>query len=125
MFQSLELMRMAHAMATHAGERQAIIAQNVAHADTPGYRAQDLVAFASIYRDAGMGLKTTRAGHQGGGFQQDKIVEDASASQSPNGNTVSIESQMVKAGETRHDHDVALAVYKTSLDILRLSIGRR
>lgn len=125
MFQSLEMMRMAHAMAQHAGTRLAVIAENVANADTPGFRASDLPEFSTIYKDQGLNLKTTRDGHLDPMGRPFVAVEDDGAPQSPDGNTVSIETQMAKAGETRHQHDVALAIYKTSLDILRLSVGRR
>ena len=38
MFADLDIFRLAHAMARHAGSRQSVIAQNIANADTPGYR---------------------------------------------------------------------------------------
>jgi flagellar basal-body rod protein FlgB len=44
---------------------------------------------------------------------------------SPNGNSVSLETEMVKAADTQREHDLALAVYGKSLDILRASLGRR
>lgn len=125
MFKKLEIMRMAQAMAVHAGKRQAVIAENVAHADTPGYRARDLASFSDSYAAQGLELRKTRTGHVDGSMPQQAAMVDAAARQDPNGNTVSLESQMIKAGEVRHQHDLALAVYKTSLDILRMSVGRR
>ena len=49
---------------------------------------------------------------------------DAPDSQSPNGNTVSLEDEMVKAADVRHQHELALAVYSSALNILRTSLGR-
>ena len=49
MFSNLTVFQTAHAMSVHAGARQALIAQNVANADTPGYRARDLPAFDQIF----------------------------------------------------------------------------
>ena len=43
MFAKLELTRMAQALASHSGARMDVIARNVANADTPGYRARDVV----------------------------------------------------------------------------------
>ena len=125
MFKNLEVMRMAQAMATHAGQRQSVVAQNVAHANTPGYRARDLPDFSDIFQSSGVDLRRTRAGHWAASNADNAHLIDAPNNQKPNGNTVSIESQMVKAGEIRHQHDLALAIYKASLDILRLSVGRR
>ena len=49
MFSKLTVFQTAHAMAVHAGARQALIAQNVANADTPGYRAKDLPSFSQVF----------------------------------------------------------------------------
>ena len=46
MFEKLEITRMAQALAAQSGSRMAVIAQNVANADTPGYKAKDVPAFA-------------------------------------------------------------------------------
>ena len=55
MFAKLELTRMAQALASHSGARMDVIARNVANADTPGYRARDVVVFSDTYsQDDGM-----------------------------------------------------------------------
>lgn len=40
----LSLLRLASDLAAHAATRQSVIAENIAHADTPGYRARDIPA---------------------------------------------------------------------------------
>ena len=45
---NLSILNLASALAAHASARQDVIAENVAHADTPGYRARDIADFASI-----------------------------------------------------------------------------
>ena len=52
MFQNLDVFRTAMAMARHAGQAQALSAQNIANADTPGYRARDLPDFQQTLRSA-------------------------------------------------------------------------
>jgi flagellar basal-body rod protein FlgB len=42
----------------------------------------------------------------------------------PNGNSVSLEREMMRAAETRQSHDMALAVYGTARGILRAALGR-
>jgi len=127
MFEKLEIARMAQALAAHAGARQAAVAQNVAQADTPGYRAVDLPDFAAAYRDAGDASRwrATRPGHipqaAGGLDTQPRAVRGAA---SPDGNTVSLEAEMVKAAAVRQDHDMALSIYRSVSDILRASLGR-
>ena len=43
MFEKLELTRMAQSLAAQSGARMAVIAENVANADTPGYKAKDVL----------------------------------------------------------------------------------
>ena len=127
MHQTLEIFRLAGGLAGHAAARQDVIARNVAHADTPGYRARDIAPFAESYRDGGAGLamQATRAGHLASAAAPGPgTTAEVAASASPNGNSVSLEAEMVKATETRHDHELALAVYKSALGILRTSLGR-
>ncbi len=114
-------------MATHAGQRQAVVAQNVANADTPGYKARDIKPFAELYRgDAAAGMRASRAGHLGaatgaGGPWPSFTAEDRT---DPNGNSVSVELELLKGVEIKRQHDRALAIYKSSMAILRTSLGR-
>lgn len=129
MFDRIEIMRKAQAMAAHAGMRQGHAAQNVAHADTPGFRPSDLMPFADAYRAGpALDLRQTRAGHVGAaGGTAGWRVRDATdgAALSPNGNAVSLEREMIRGADIRAQHDMALAIYQSSLGILRSSLGRR
>lgn len=126
MFQKLELFQMSYAMARHAGQRQALVAQNMANADTPGYRPQDMVAFSDLARRRD-GLVATRAGHI-------QTQDDASAvisapfsrgALSPNGNAVSVEDELLRAVDVKRQHDRAITIYRHSMTILRASLGRQ
>ena len=128
MFESIEIMRVARSVADYAAERQSVIARNVANADTPGYRARDLPEFDQIFsRPAGLGLRQTREGHIAAGSATTALAPqiDTDAEMSPDGNSVSLEREMVRSVENGRQHDLALAVYSSSLGILRTSIGRR
>ncbi|WP_284165737.1 FlgB family protein [Frigidibacter sp. SD6-1] len=128
MFESPEVMGMASALARNAGVRLGAIAENVANADTPGYRAKDGKPFADVYgAGPGLSLRATRPGHVQGaaGESLTAISDRAGGHMSPNGNNVSLEGEMVAAADVRRDHDLALTIYKTSLGILRASLGRR
>jgi flagellar basal-body rod protein FlgB len=113
-----------------SSERNAVIARNVAHADTPGFKAQDVAAFdfESMAAATAVQPKATRPGHAGGGSplgHPEVEVRDAPASdESPNGNTVSLEEQMVLAAETRGDFELAATLYAKHLSLLRTAIGR-
>jgi flagellar basal-body rod protein FlgB len=126
MFENLSITRMAESLAEQSAARLGIIARNVAQADTPGYKAQDLPSFADSYQEAEPeGMRATRPGHLHARSQMLEPVEQASGGEmSPNGNTVSVEHEMVKSVDARQQHDMALAVYRNTSDIIRTSLGR-
>ena len=130
MFEKLSIFAKANNLALHAAARQSVIAQNAANADTPGYRARDLPAFSETYKPHQVDqMRATRGSHFGG---ESMSAERAGAEPvyrpgaiSPNGNSVSLETEMMMAAEAKRDHDMALAVYKSTLGIVRSSLGRR
>jgi len=129
MFDNLQVFRIAGSLIAHAAARQNVIARNMANADTPGYVAKDVAPFQA---DSGsflpaFSLRTTRPAHidPGRAAAPFEIVDRPGAEADPNGNTVSLETEMVHAAETRRENDKALAIYRSSLEILRAAIGRR
>lgn len=126
MFEKLELTRMAQALAAHSGARMGVIARNIAHADTPGFKAQDLPSFGKVFAAEGQEMRATRPGHlHAGSTGAIPAAERAPGRESPNGNTVSLEGEMVKSVEARQSHEMALAIYRATSDVVRASLGRR
>ena len=129
MFQNLDIFRLSHAMAVHAGARQAAIAQNMANADTPGYAARDLPKFASLIDtdSAQNGLRATRASHLNAsvGSVAFEVAERRDVRSDPNGNAVSLETEMLHAVDVKRQHDRAIAIYKHALGVMRAATGRR
>lgn len=129
MFEKIEMLRMARAMGQHTQARHIEVARNIANADTPGFRAHDLRPFAETYRQAEDGgtLRVSNARHldapqwSPGGA---RVIEVAGPV-SPNGNSVSLEEEMVRAAEVKSSHDRSLTIYRLGLDLLRSSLGRR
>lgn len=109
MHTQLNVFQMANALATYAGRRQAVIARNIANADTPGYRAQDLAPFSEQVQ-------------QGRISGEAQVLRDAPAD--ANGNSVSVELEMLRAVDARRQHDRAIAIYRSSLNVLRTALGR-
>lgn len=128
MLEKINLFAMAGDMAIHAGTRQAVIAQNIANADTPDYKARDVTPFADLLRDGDGDFRTraTRDGHLHGarGPAEPEIFEKPTGVSNPNGNQVALEDEMLKAVEVKRQHDRALAIYRSGLTILRSSLGR-
>ncbi|MEM6386063.1 MAG: FlgB family protein [Pseudomonadota bacterium] len=127
MLDAPNIMKMAQSLARHSGARQAQVARNIANSDVPGYRARDLVEFSEVLKGSPRGdsLRTTRTGHVlHSSFEAQYATREIAGQASPNGNTVSIEQEMVRGTDAKSSHDLALTIYKSSLDILRTSLGK-
>ena len=128
MFEELSLIRMASSMARHAGARHRVIAENIANADTPGYRARDVRRFSESVNEA-FTARATREGHVGEAVfhraaYQPQVILDDTVQAAPNDNSVSLEAEMVKSVEAQGQHALAVTVYRKAHDLLRLGLGR-
>ena len=113
-------------------ERQKVLAENVANADTPRYRTRDLKqldfnAELNATAQAQMRLTATSPGHiaapaseataypQGprGGFET-----------KPSGNAVVLEDEMMKIAQTQMDHQTVTSLYARGLAMLKTAIGK-
>ena len=110
-------------------ERQRVIAQNVANADTPGYVGRDLnqpTDFAAALR-AGTGdvrMTRTSAMHIAPTGQSTARFETSAAPDSEttlDGNAVVVEEQMLKMAESRMAYDAAIGFYQKSMQMLRMA----
>lgn len=127
MFEELSVVKMASAMARHATARHRVISENVANADTPGYKARDVKGFAEYVKEP-FTARATLPGHvTQSGFQtaalRPEVFIDTSSQASGNGNSVSIESEIVKSAAAQGQHAMASAIYSKARDLLRLSLG--
>lgn len=128
MFENLTVFQTSAAMARHAGQSQALISLNVANADTPGYVGKELAAFETLYAplDAVATQRATRVGHLNGSVEGYELAAtEMRAGGSPNGNTVSLEVELLKSADAKSDHDRTLAIYKFALDVLRTAASTR
>lgn len=114
-------------------QRQEVLAQNIANADTPGYRPHDLkpFRFRELVRSehAQINMNRTAAGHLPG--RRKRIREFAEAEErrpfetAPAGNAVILEEQMAKVNETTMVHKLATQLYRKHLGMFRTALGRR
>lgn len=127
MFEKIEMMRMARALGAHASQRHLVVARNIANADTPGFKAADTRSFADSYRSAETApLRTTDPRHLAlPDWSPVTRQTPDETGVSPNGNSVSLEEEMLKAAEVKRGHDLSLGIYSSALDLMRTSIGRR
>jgi flagellar basal-body rod protein FlgB len=125
---SIGLFALAEKRLSWLDRRQALLADNVANADTPGWQPRDLAPFAkTLAKTAGIGLATTRPGHLAGTFSS-TLADDADAarpaSRAPDGNAVSIEDQLMKVADTETSQEMVTNLYTKYLGLFRLALGR-
>jgi flagellar basal-body rod protein FlgB len=95
--------------------RQSLIAGNVANANTPSFRAQDLKPFAATLQETALTMSVTNAAHMTPGVQgidAPRAREADAADAAVSGNSVDIEAEMVKLGETSRDYSEATGIQK-------------
>ena len=117
MFDRLEIFQLAGGLARHSAARQTVVAQNIANADTPGFRARDIADFQTTWRNMSADARLGRSNFSVQTF-------DAGTPASPNGNTVSLEFEMLRGIEAQRSHDRALRIYSSAMTVLRTSLGR-
>jgi flagellar basal-body rod protein FlgB len=129
-FGSIPLFRAMATRMSWLGERQKVLAQNVANADTPGYVPQDLKQ-QSFRELVGGSVRPTlaatdprhivRSPHGPDGFDARHVK---TAELTPSGNRVSLEEEMMKVGKTATDHHLVASLYKRHIAIIRAALGR-
>ena len=114
-------------------QRQDTLSQNVANADTPGYVAHDLkpVDFEAEMDKAAKGvpsgnmMRVTDPRHitlSNSKTQfEDFEVRDAEAN--PNGNSVSLEQEMIKVSDTQAQFQAATNLYAKAMTMMKTAIG--
>lgn len=113
-------------------QRQEVLAQNIANADTPEYRASDLreYKFKEILRREShqLNMAASEANHLPG---QRKRLRDFSVEKvrlpyetAPNGNSVILEEQMAKVNESQINHQFTTNIYKKHIQMFMMALGR-
>jgi flagellar basal-body rod protein FlgB len=115
-------------------ERQRVLAENVANADMPSYRARDLTppkfdtpAAGSAGSLTTVSLARTESGHLAGIGQSGspfRIKSESKSEVGPTGNSVNIEQEMMKVAANQMDYQAVAALYTRSLSLIKTAIGK-
>jgi len=113
--------------------RQGLLAENVANAETPGYRGVDLAQYdfadrasgfssASVTTTATQPLHFSVSSSEGGAFGAQRM---ANFEITPEGNGVTLEDEMMKVTTNMMDYQAATSLYQKSIKILRTAMGKQ
>ena len=89
--------------------RQSLIANNVANANTPAYRATDLQPFSAVLDSTQVTMVTTNPAHMRPTqeeFASARVVESDSPDETLSGNSVNLEEEMIKLGDVNREYSM-------------------
>src|SRR5947209_3556764 len=131
----------------YLSERQRVIAENIANANTPHYQSRDLKpfdfeshmqaaggtgaagssgGFSSVAATPAGVMAVTQPGHMQMGGEEHGVTLSKSpdSEKTLDGNGVVLEDEMVKLTDARMDYDAAITFYQKSLGMLRTAIRK-
>jgi len=119
---------------------QSVVSQNIANADTPGYRAKKIANqdFSSLVDNltntqsrlsatSSVALKTSNAKHlDAGGVANGgvKTIDDENIEETPDGNAVVLEEEMLKLADNQMQYGLAINLYRKNAGLLKSAIGK-
>jgi flagellar basal-body rod protein FlgB len=130
---NIPLLTMLRERMTWLNRRQDLLTQNVANADTPGFTARDLkpldfeeeLRYQATPALNARQLRVTDPHHialsRASTQYEDFEVHDAEAN--PNGNSVSLEQEMIKVSDTQAQFQAAANLYAKSITMMKTAIG--
>ncbi len=123
----------------HLADRQRVVAQNIANSETPGYKAREVAepSFAALLATQGGATGVMRIARprvtltagmtalgarppQGGGAVIDRDVAETK----PDGNSVTIEEQLLKMGQIQADFAAMTNLYRKQHGLLKAALGK-
>ncbi|MEL6065059.1 MULTISPECIES: flagellar basal body rod protein FlgB [unclassified Methylobacterium] len=119
------LFNLASRQLQHLTARQAVIAGNVANANTPGYQARDLTPFRDVLNKTALSMAATHAGHleiDGPSARPARAAASDGWDVVHSGNSVNLEEQLMKAGEVSRDQALNGGIVKSFNRMLAMSV---
>lgn len=124
-----KLLSLVSSKMNYLGQRQTVLAQNIANADTPGYKPRDLApfTFADALKQTQQQMATTNVAHivpasMAGANAKTKNMK--SFETMPSGNAVELEQQAMQVSKTAVDYQGVAAVYKKITGWFKTALGR-
>ncbi|WP_417309557.1 flagellar basal body rod protein FlgB [Devosia sp.] len=113
--------------------RQGLLAENIANAETPGYRGKDLKAYGfedhlrTVSTARTVTAATTDPAHieipsPSAGFGADRSYD---FEVTPEGNGVTLEDEMMKVSTNQLDYQAVTTLYSRSVRLIRTALGRQ
>lgn len=130
--QNLGLFQALNAKMSYLDQRQKVLAQNIANANTPEYKPKDLtkVDFGTVLKEVTKSNvvrpETTNPMHMPSAHDiasPDERKQKKTYDVMPTGNAVVLEEQMVNSAQTITDYNLMTTLYQKNVAMMRTAIG--
>lgn len=114
--QPVNLFDLATQQAKWLAVRHNAVSSNIANANTPGYGAVDVEPFEAVLDQTRVAMRATHPQHISAGMTADGFVVRQADERSPimpSGNTVELETELMKSGEVRRAFEMNTAIVKS------------
>ena len=106
--------------------RQTVTARNIANADTPGFKAKDVVNFKEYIAATELAMKATNHNHlstaRAPGSAAANVVRETEPDIKHSGNNVKMEHELVKAGEVSRSYSLNANILKAFNRMFAMSV---
>ena len=111
-------------------ERQRLLSENIANADTPQFQPRDLTPLKldpSRPMPPVLTLARTSPNHLASaeGANQFQLDRHGAFEARPSGNSVSLEDEMMKVAANQMDYQAVTALYTRGLGLIKTALGKR
>ena len=105
-------------------DRQRVLAQNVANADTPNYQSKDEQPFGNALSAFTITPVQTNPMHLSTANAMSGVITVRGSGRSPDGNQVSIETEMTKVADTDNQQRFVTNLYSKYMAMFATALGK-
>ncbi len=109
---------------SYLDRRSAVLADNIANADTPGWKSRDLQPFTAVLGQLAMAPVMTNPLHLSGISVNDPALQVLAGETAPDGNAVRLDVELKKVADTNSAHLLVTDLWKKYLGMFSTALGR-
>jgi flagellar basal-body rod protein FlgB len=125
--QPIQLFELASRQAEWLTVRQSVVSGNIANANTPAFKAQDVAPFAEVLDNTRMPMAATNPLHFTDSSTDTYVVEsgvDKGAASQLSGNSVDLSDELMKEGMIKRDYDLNTGVVKAFNKMVLMTVRK-
>lgn len=105
-------------------QRQRVLAQNIANADTPAYQARDIASFDNWVKSSAVTPAMTSPRHMQGRVTLAAYAQTLPPERAVDGNAVNVEAELTKVADGETNTAMVGNLWKTTMGMYLAALGR-